>query len=100
MADKIFKHRGMKFHRFDFEVRKRSNWYVFVSAYENSGKKPNWEDSGRFGHTRSGEFSTPEEAAEVALERLNRLLIEDGECPLEFAEGSDVVSAGRESFTV
>jgi hypothetical protein len=86
MPDQKFKHRGVKFHRFDFEIRGRPKWNVHVSAYENQWKKVTKDDCGRFGNARTGQFETQAEAAEVALERLNRLLITDGECPIEFTE--------------
>lgn len=98
MPDRKFKHRGLRFHEFSWVVRGKTFWRVYCSAHENMGKKPTNDDPGRFGNTRAGEAGTKEEMAEIAVERLNRLLVEDGELPLEFTEGKSIESTKKQEY--
>jgi hypothetical protein len=79
-------------------LRPKQGWRVFIASIDNGLLPTPENDCGHFGMALDREVSGREEAAEVALERLNRALIVAGEPPLMFSEGDDIVRPRNPEF--
>jgi hypothetical protein len=93
--DTLFTYRGLRFHLFEWMAGRgrtlRPLWTVYISEHDYH---PVDNFPGVQGACTSKEGYSRETSAEIALERFNRRLIDDGQIPLMFKEGDHADRTG------